>query len=549
MPVFEVTSPDGKTFEITAPDGATQEQVLAYAQSQFGTKQAARKTDVPNAIGTGANQGLLRLAGLPVDTVANVIDLGKAALGAPYTALTGKPAPAMLQVRDRADVVGSGENLIRSAPQQAVRAQNPEYEGGYLQTAGAALPTMFAPSSGRQALAQTATSLAGALAAKRVGDDTGSVPLAVVAGMLPGALNRPRVQVAPTQKEKTIQAARQQGYVLPPSHTGAGWVNNRLESIAGKAALDQDATHRNQAVTNRIALRSTGIPEDLPVTHDALAQLRLEAGRRGYAPLEQVGTVPITRQYADRILEIENQYGNAGSPLSSLRYPRVNEMATELLPASFTGPELNALIKSLRESGSKTAGAAYGSDQGTQALGKAQIAGAKALENLIDEHLLQYGPSNIVPNLRAARKEIAQLHTLEQALNTATGDVNAHTFGQRIAAGKPVSPDQRLIGQFALAEPKVSKPAAGTPTPGVSALEAAGVPAAALAGAMSTGNAHGVLAGGLPLLRAPVRNMLLSKWYQDKFAKRAPKRGGLTPEQQGALSQMLLTAGVLDQPD
>lgn len=35
MPKYEITSPDGKKFEITAPEGATQDQVLAYAQSQW----------------------------------------------------------------------------------------------------------------------------------------------------------------------------------------------------------------------------------------------------------------------------------------------------------------------------------------------------------------------------------------------------------------------------------------------------------------------------------------------------------------------------------
>jgi len=35
MPKYRITSPEGKSFEITAPDGATQDEVLAYAQSQF----------------------------------------------------------------------------------------------------------------------------------------------------------------------------------------------------------------------------------------------------------------------------------------------------------------------------------------------------------------------------------------------------------------------------------------------------------------------------------------------------------------------------------
>lgn len=40
MPVYEITSPDGRTFEVTAPDGATQDQVLQYAQQNF--KPAAK---------------------------------------------------------------------------------------------------------------------------------------------------------------------------------------------------------------------------------------------------------------------------------------------------------------------------------------------------------------------------------------------------------------------------------------------------------------------------------------------------------------------------
>lgn len=49
MAVFEITSPDGKTFEVTAPEGATQEQVLAYAQSQFGAKEHASPTPGPRS--------------------------------------------------------------------------------------------------------------------------------------------------------------------------------------------------------------------------------------------------------------------------------------------------------------------------------------------------------------------------------------------------------------------------------------------------------------------------------------------------------------------
>lgn len=39
MPTYEVTSPDGKIFEVTAPEGASEQDVLSYAQSQFGKQE------------------------------------------------------------------------------------------------------------------------------------------------------------------------------------------------------------------------------------------------------------------------------------------------------------------------------------------------------------------------------------------------------------------------------------------------------------------------------------------------------------------------------
>lgn len=507
-----------------------------------------RLTDKPNAVGTGFNQGMLRLAGLPVDTVANVIDLGKAALGAPYTAITGKPAPGMLQLRDRADVKGSGENLIRAMPEGAVRAQNPVYEGGLLQTAGSALPTLFVPGSGKQMVAQAATNVAGALSGKLVGDATGSVPLAVLASMAPSVLTAPRARPPETQKSRRIAEAKRAGYVVPPSKAGAGWVNNRLESIAGKAALNQDATQRNQQVTNVLGARSLGT-DTQGLNAANLAALREEIGRHGYAPITQLGTVPITPNYANQIIAMENRLSDPTSRLTAHRYPEVNRLASEMLGSDFTGPELNTLIKTLRETGGAASRGTYGTDKAAVQLGKAQVASARALEGLVDEHLMQFGPSNVVPKLQAARQAIAKTHTVEKALNPATGDVNPTVFAQELQRRVPLTGDQKLIGDFALAFPRISGPAAGSPTPGVSATEAVGAPALALAGHMATGNAAGMLAGGIPLLRAPVRNMLLSKWYQNQFAKDPSKLGKMTPAQLGALSQMLLSTGVLEESE
>lgn len=80
MPVFEITSPDGKTFEVTAPEGATQDQVLAYAQSQFAAPLTAAPAAAQPDATTQPRAGAARMSGFlrglkdPVDAAAQMLE-------------------------------------------------------------------------------------------------------------------------------------------------------------------------------------------------------------------------------------------------------------------------------------------------------------------------------------------------------------------------------------------------------------------------------------------------------------------------------------------
>lgn len=148
--------------------------------------------DSGNAIGTGFHKGLLRLAGLPVDTAANVLDLGKAGLGSLYQATTGKVAPEWLQLQDRSDVTGSGDNLIKNVQKtQGGRVLtvpvNPDFQGGYSEAVGGGMTGVISPVSARQAINQALLSVGGSVAGKGVYDATGSNALAIAASMAPTA--------------------------------------------------------------------------------------------------------------------------------------------------------------------------------------------------------------------------------------------------------------------------------------------------------------------------------------------------------------------------
>lgn len=139
--------------------GAYLKTMQAQPQQQAPSKQEASPLDAPNAVATGYNLSLAGLAGLPVDTIMNVVDLGKAAIGAPVTALTGK-TPEILNVNsDRSGIVGSRDWILSQARKTGVgRAivdpMNPEYEGGYLQAAGGGLAAVMNPSSRAQLVDQ-----------------------------------------------------------------------------------------------------------------------------------------------------------------------------------------------------------------------------------------------------------------------------------------------------------------------------------------------------------------------------------------------------------
>lgn len=194
MPGFDEEIFGSSTAPAFDPDvfGTQQKKTLEPKQQVLERGTGSSLIDSGNAVGTGFWNGVTRLAGLPVDTIANVRDLLKAGGGSAYIAATGKAPPSWLEIGDRGNDIGSGDNLIRNAVkttpgQTMLSAANPDYQGGYLQTAGGALTGVVNPRSMLQATNQAANSVLGSVLGKKVYDETGSNALAVMAGMSPTA--------------------------------------------------------------------------------------------------------------------------------------------------------------------------------------------------------------------------------------------------------------------------------------------------------------------------------------------------------------------------
>ena len=214
MPVARFQMPDGRIGRFEVPDGTTPDQAQQMIQQSLSappvrpqSQQAPQQqttngpiVDSANAMGTGYWRGLTRLAGLPVDAAANVIDLGKAGIGSAYTAITGKPSPDALQLKPRNEVFGSGDYLLEQLRKTKLKGlvdpSNPEYEGGVAQAAGAGLTGIMSPTTKMQAVNQGALGVLGSVGGNEVAKATGNPALAITASLLPGAAQQAAVSAA-----------------------------------------------------------------------------------------------------------------------------------------------------------------------------------------------------------------------------------------------------------------------------------------------------------------------------------------------------------------
>jgi hypothetical protein len=97
MPVYEITSPEGKTYEVTAPEGATEQDALSYVQNQIAQdaqpqpqqEKPLEWSDVPGEALSNTpssayefGKGIYQAVRHPLDTAGAILDAGAGGLKA-----------------------------------------------------------------------------------------------------------------------------------------------------------------------------------------------------------------------------------------------------------------------------------------------------------------------------------------------------------------------------------------------------------------------------------------------------------------------------------
>jgi hypothetical protein len=202
----------------------------------------------------------------------------------------------------------------------------------------------------------------------------------------------------------------------PVFRSGEG--QNVAKAVAGKSGQQALQGH-NQQVGNAIAAGEAGHAGEGPMSYDTLTKAQ-QAPSDVYT---RVGAaLPEGAVDADAQAAIKSAGGGQGKLVTSSEASQKQIQAMrEQLSQPMTGDELVNNLRSLRQEGFKRVGS---EDVDQQAIGRAQLDMARALEGHIERNLPKGGDVT-VEDFQAARKTLAKNHAVQSALHGSDVDLKA----------------------------------------------------------------------------------------------------------------------------
>lgn len=341
----------------------------------------------------------------------------------------------------------------------------------------------------------------------------GAAPIAVqAAGAAGNAIGR--VVRGPQQSAdlaQAVQAARASGYVVPPTQARPTLGNRLLEGFSGKITTAQNASAKNQAVTNAKAATAIGLQADTKITPDVLATVRDQAGR-AYDAIGATGTVQPSANFTKALDDIAAPFVKTAQSFPNAKPSPVLELVESLKSPAF---DAAAAVEKIRQLRSAADDAFRSGSPGATDLARASRKAATALEDALDDHLQQIGQPQLLQSFRDSRQLIAKTYSVEKALNPATGTIDARKLAAQAAKGKPLSGELREVAAFAGRFPKAAQTIEQMGSlPQTSPLDWAA------AGTLSAATANPLLLAGA-MARPAARSLSLSQAVQNRLVQPA----------------------------
>lgn len=332
-------------------------------------------------------------------------------------------------------VLAKGAQALKASPAivQALRT-------GGLSTGQAAAPILSKAGAAQMATRVGAGAAGGGVSAGMVNPEEAGTGV-VIGGALPGVgkiageagKKIGAVLRGPQASDDVINAAKQAydaGYVIPPTQVKPTLGNRLLEGLSGKITTAQNASAKNAEVTNKLATKALGLSDDVKLTPDVLEDIRKTAG----TAYREVASLPVKpAQEANSLMNI---------------------------PAT---PEINPskMVFDLRKARNDATAwyNSYGRTADPESLAKAKAAKALAteLEGTLEGYAKSLGRDDLVSDMAKSRELIAKTYSVEKALNTTTGNVDAKNLAKQLDKGKPLSGELKQAAEFAARFPKAAQ--------------------------------------------------------------------------------------------
>ncbi len=350
-------------------------------------------------------------------------------------------------------------------------------------------------------------------------------PALKVAGMAGAAAgNVLRGPAQSPELAQAVQQARGAGYVIPPTQAKPTLGNRILEGFSGKITTAQNASAKNQAVTNDIAAKALGLPAGTKITPTELTAIRNQAGQ-AYQAIGGTGVVTPTAAYSKALDSIAAPFVKSAQGFPGAKPSPVLELVESLRSPSLDASSAVEMVKQLRTQ----ADDAFRS--GNTDIGRASRAASKALEDVLETHLQTINQPQLLQQFKDARQLIAKTYTVEKALNPASGSVDARKLAAELKKGKPLSGELKTAAEFGLQFPKAAQSIEGMGSlPQTSPLDWA------LSGSLSAATANPLMMAGVAA-RPMARSAVLSPMVQNRLVQRPSYVGNalMNPDLQQAV--------------
>jgi len=322
MPIFEVTSPDGRVIEVTAPEGATESQAIAYAQANWArlTQEAPLPApvkrapfsieDTARAFGQGVVGGVKSLTDVfgAGNVASNILEAAAKDLGA------GMSEARLAELRQQAERTKAAE-ASGDVKQEALAAWQGVKEApvqAAAQAAGSIVPTLVGGAAGK-ALKWTAASIKALQGVIGAGMGAGAVK-----GSIYDAVYEQNIEDGASPQVAHQQAQAAQAYTgknLEQIGLGAGLGAIASSTGVEKLLLPGAAKAAPAGLRRRVA---STLASEMPLEATQGGQERLAANlalqRAGY-------DVPTFRGVAGQATQEGLMAGLAAGPIAAVRGP------------------------------------------------------------------------------------------------------------------------------------------------------------------------------------------------------------------------------------